>query len=175
MRPDVPIMGNIIQLSDKEWAAWTGGKPKADWSGLDASAAHEYVSPNQLRPVYASSAQKGYIFRKTGLATKYKKGDDLQVFQKAILRHMVDTGMDTITYLDDPVNSGTMHCILTAHSRYTLDKATQLAKAQVVNYDKYDRTNDRAVSESLLDSFEVALRERSKSGLPKNLCLPSCG
>ena len=59
MRPDIPIMGDIIQLSDKEWAAWTGGKPKADWSGLDASAAHEFVSPNQLHSVCASSAQKG--------------------------------------------------------------------------------------------------------------------
>jgi hypothetical protein len=35
IRPRTPIMGGVIQSSKDEYAAWTGGKPKADWSGLD--------------------------------------------------------------------------------------------------------------------------------------------
>ena len=36
--PRTPIMGGIIQSSKDEYSAWTGGKPKADWSGLDPTA-----------------------------------------------------------------------------------------------------------------------------------------
>ena len=72
-KPDVPIMGELTKLSKDEWAAWTGGMPKADWTGLDTSAALEFTTPNQLRPQYASSAQKGYNFRKSGLEEKFEK------------------------------------------------------------------------------------------------------
>ena len=62
--PTKPKMGGNVKLSQKEWACWTGGKPKADWSGLNDTAPMEFTSPNQLHPVYTSSAQKGYNFRK---------------------------------------------------------------------------------------------------------------
>ncbi|KAI2488998.1 hypothetical protein MHU86_25602 [Fragilaria crotonensis] len=51
-KPPKPIMGAVIALSKDSWSAWTGGKPKTDWTGLDASAQLETTSPNQLRPVY---------------------------------------------------------------------------------------------------------------------------
>ena len=64
-RPPVPIIGGITLVTKDEWSAWTGGKPKnCTWTGLDDSVALlEHTSPNQLRPVYVSSAQKGYNFR----------------------------------------------------------------------------------------------------------------
>ena len=61
-------MGGIVRLSKDNWAAWTGGKPITNWSGLDPTAETEHISPNQLRPVFAGAAQKGYNYRKTGLA-----------------------------------------------------------------------------------------------------------
>jgi hypothetical protein len=35
LKPLKPIMGDAIALSKDSWSAWTGGKPKADWTGLE--------------------------------------------------------------------------------------------------------------------------------------------
>ena len=48
VRPDKPIMGNIVTLSKDDWSAWTGGKPASGWMCLDATASDELTSPNQL-------------------------------------------------------------------------------------------------------------------------------
>ena len=60
LKPTKPTMGNISTMTTREWSAWTGGKPKYDWSGLDASAPSDYATPNQLHQIHVSSAQKGY-------------------------------------------------------------------------------------------------------------------
>jgi hypothetical protein len=66
-KPLVPLIGGITLVTKDEWSAWTGGKPSHTWTGLDSSIALlEHTSPNQLRPVYVSAAQKGYNFRRTG-------------------------------------------------------------------------------------------------------------
>ena len=70
-KPDKPIMGNLVSLSKDDWSAWTGGKPSYGWVTLDRSAAEDLLSPNQLRPVHASSSQKGYNFRRTGMTTQF--------------------------------------------------------------------------------------------------------
>ena len=70
-RPDKPIMGNIVPLPRDDWSAWTGGKPAPGWVGLDPSAADDFTSPNQLRPVHAAASQKGYNFRRTGMTTLF--------------------------------------------------------------------------------------------------------
>ena len=33
MMPTAPKMGGIVQITSTEYSAWTGGKPKVDWSG----------------------------------------------------------------------------------------------------------------------------------------------
>ena len=88
------IMGYIIVHSKVSWSAWTGGEPKADWTGLNPSAPVETTSPNQLRPVYVSAAQKGYNHRRTGMLTLFKPTDNLVSFQNAAWNHFFDTGMD---------------------------------------------------------------------------------
>ena len=70
-KPPKPIMGHVVKAS-KGWATWTGGKPKADWTGLDPSALLMITSPNQLRPDSVSAAQKGYNHRRTSKGTKTK-------------------------------------------------------------------------------------------------------
>jgi hypothetical protein len=44
----VPIMGNIMQVSSKEVVAYTGGKPKHDWTGLENP--HPCETNGQSRP-----------------------------------------------------------------------------------------------------------------------------
>lgn len=159
-KPTKPIMGGISQLAKDEWAAWTGGVPKSDWSGLTDEQPLDYTTPNQLRPVYASSAQKGYNFRKTGIQDKFEKTDDLMVFQTSIWDHLVDTGMETIAYIPDPVNTTSMVNVVKNHARFTTKSAAQMILIQVTQYDKYDKTNDRTARLYLLNSLSPALKQK---------------
>ena len=45
--PDKPKFGNLKQTGPDSWAAWTGGKPKADWSGL-VDEDPSMIGPNQF-------------------------------------------------------------------------------------------------------------------------------
>ena len=159
-KPPKPIMGAVIALSKDSWSAWTGGKPKTDWTGLDSSAQLETTSPNQLRPVYVSAAQKGYNHRRTGMTNQFKPSDDLVSFQNSVWDHLTDTGMDTIAYLPDPTDDSKMSNVVKSHSRYTVQSAQTLIRAQLVKYDKYDKTNDKAARTYLLASLSVALSNK---------------
>jgi hypothetical protein len=134
LKPTVPTMGDLVQSSKDEWNAWTGGKPKPSWVGLEDSTA-TYESPNQLHSTYPSSAQKGYNYHKKGLETKFSKKDDLALFQKHLLKHLVDCGMDSIAYIEDPADSSIMSNVIKEH----------------------DRENDRAAVDFLMDSLDTGL------------------
>jgi hypothetical protein len=165
-KPVKPIMGNLVKLSKDEWVPWTGGKPNFNWTGLDTvEALGEHTSPNQLRGEYAAAAQKGYNFRRTGLATVFKKNDELSVFSKSVWNHLLDTGMDTIAYLQDPEYNDRMTDVIHGHSRFTVGSTKLLSKVQMVLYDKYDRTNDKAACSFLLSSLETTLRNRVEEKL----------
>ena len=171
-KPIKPIMGGlVVALVKNEWSAWTGGKPNSDWSGLE-TVISENTSPNQLRPVYASAAQKGYNHRRTGLTSKFTPSSDLAVFQTAIWNHLVDTGMDSIAYLQDPEDDKKMSNVVKAHARYTVDLAKKFCATQVTRYDKYDRTNDVAAKAFLLASIEETLSNRVEEKLEDTDAFP---
>ena len=160
-KPLVPTIGGITLVTKDEWSAWTGGKPNCTWTGLDDSVALlEHTSPNQLRPVYVSSAQKGYNFRRTGFKTPFKAANDLISFQNVVWDHLKDTGMDSIAYLKDPTDETKMTNVVKSHARYTVQSAKLLAEAQVPLYDKYDRTNDMAARTYLLASLSTELSNK---------------
>ncbi|KAI2491647.1 hypothetical protein MHU86_22930 [Fragilaria crotonensis] len=160
VKPVNPIMGDVILLSKDSWSAWTGGKPKADWTGLDPSAPTESTSPNQLRPVFVSAAQKGYNHRRTGMTTLFKPADDLISFQNSVWNHLVDTGMDSIAYIPDPTDTEKMTNVVKSHARYTVQSAQQLIEKQLELYDKYDKTNDKAARTYLLASLTPLLSNK---------------
>ena len=148
-------------MTKDEWSAWTGGKPNSTWTGLDASVALlEHTSPNQLRPVYVSSAQKGYNFRRTGFKIPFKPADDLISFQNTVWEHLKDTGMDSIAYLKDPTDATKMTNVVKSHARFTVQSAKLLAEAQTPLYDRYDRTNDMAARTYLLASLSTDLSNK---------------
>ena len=155
-----PIMGGLVALVKDEYSPWTGGKPNCDWTALAEPAATENTSPNQLRPVYASAAQKGYNHRRTGLTSPFSATSDLSVFQNAVWNHLLDTGMDTIAYLQDPEDQTKMTNVVKSHARYTVESAKTLSTIQFEKYDKYDRTNDVAARAYLLASIEVTLSNK---------------
>ena len=129
----VPLIGGITPLVTKnEWSVWTGGKSNHTWTGLDSSIALlEHTSPNQLCPVYVSSAtQKGYDFRRTGQKISFKPRDDLISFQNVVWEYLKDTGMYSIAYLTDTNDDTKMTNIIKAHARFTVQSVKLLAKTQ---------------------------------------------
>ena len=57
-----PIMGGITVASKDECMAWTGGKPNADWSGLDPAGVTVMRVLTQIQPMYyATSSYKAYL------------------------------------------------------------------------------------------------------------------
>ena len=127
-KPAKPMMGNISAMTTREWSTWTGGKPKYDWSGLDASAPSDYATPNQLRPIHVSSAQKGYNHRRKGIDDKFAKGSDHFNFARLVWKHLVDTSMDTIAYLPSTRDPQEMVSIVQYYSQYSLKTTRELSQ-----------------------------------------------
>ncbi len=156
-KPMKPIMGNICRVGKDEEAARTGGLPKSDWSNLDATALNEPVTPNQYRSSSIATSQKVHNYRRTGLKDKFARSGDLVTFQHHVWSHLVDTGMDSIAYVPDPVDPNIMVNIVKDHGRFTLESVSRLIKPQLLKYDSYDKANDAEASEFLVDSLEADL------------------
>jgi hypothetical protein len=58
LKPVIPTMGDLVQASKDVWNAWTGGKPKPSWAGLEDSTT-TYKSPNQLRSTLSLVCSEG--------------------------------------------------------------------------------------------------------------------
>lgn len=155
--PVAPLMGGVSQIDATTHAAWTGGLPKADWTGLDPSSPTMHTTPNQLRPSSIGSAQKSFTFRQTGLSTKLTAAGDLDTFEHKIWQHLTDCGMDTIAYVPDPVDKNTMVNCVTDHARFSVESVTTLIEAQMSRYDHYDKANDTAATNFLLSSLDDSL------------------
>jgi hypothetical protein len=165
-------MGDVVQTSKDEYSAWTGGKPKPDWSGLDPTAPTSYMSPNQFRPI-ARSSQTSYNYRCTGFETKFTSSDDVTLFAEKTWRHFEDTGLDTISYLPDIQDPLTMSSVIVDHARFPLDIVVNESKIAFAKFDSYDRSNDQAAKRFLFSSLEADLEtkvwERVKQSDPFTL------
>jgi hypothetical protein len=153
LKPKQPIMGGLTQTDTDKWLAWTGGKPTADWKGLEQTTP-DYETPNQMRPIYDV---KGHNHRKSGLSDKFNKTDSLIPFKKRVWTHLKDNGLDAISYLPDMRKQ--MSCVIHDHSRCALESAREASAIQVGLHDKYDVTNNTAAVAFPLDSLAPALGE----------------
>ena len=159
LKPTKPTMGNISAMTTREWSAWTGGKPKYDWSGLDASAPSDYTTPNQLHLIHVSLAQKGYNHRCKGIDNKFAKGSNHFNFARLVWKHLVDTGMDTVAYLPSTKDPQEMVSIVQYYSQYSLKTTREHYKATKTKLDHYDVNNDVATRDFLVDSLELKLHD----------------
>ena len=155
--PPTPKMGGISKVNANEQVAWTGGKPLADWSGLDPKSPKSPISPNQYRSASVSTSQKSHFYRTTGLIDKFKEKDDLPLFEHKVWKHLSNHGMDSISYVPDPQDKAVMLSCVENHSRFTVESITVLIQDQVIEYDAYDHSNDSAATDFLLDSLSPEL------------------
>jgi transposase InsO family protein len=152
-------MGGLEQIGSDTHAPWTGGPPNPTWTGLN-NPKPTSVEPTQYRPTGIGSAAKSQKYRISGLDTKFAVDDDLMTFQKDILDHMIQHGMDTITYLGDPQEPGKMVSVVTDHSKFNFDSIELLELAQKNNYDKYDKSNVRDAKKFLLSSVNPEMKKQ---------------
>ena len=125
-RQTPPKFGGLTQTGPSTWVAWTGGKPKADWSELE-KINPELIHPNQYRPTSITSQAKCQVLRTKGLDIKFARGADLHTFQKDVVDHLEDHGLDTVTYLEDPTKPGEMVSVITNHGKFTLEEGSKAA------------------------------------------------
>ena len=87
-RPKKPIMGDLQQVSSTDWCAWTGGRPKSDWTGLDPSAPMTPSNAYQYRPGSPGAAQKSTFYREQGLDIKFSKTSNLLEFTDQVKTYL---------------------------------------------------------------------------------------
>ena len=114
-KPPDPKMGGLVQVKHNAYSAWTGGKPKADWSKLDETSP-EYEQTTKLRPMLNDS---GFSKRCKAFEDKFSKNGELDKFQCRHIDHLKIMGIDTITYLPDPADNDQMVNVITDHTRFT--------------------------------------------------------
>jgi hypothetical protein len=152
-------MGGIQQISDSDWVAWTGGKPIANWMRLD-KVVPDQLYPSQYRPSSVGSSAKARHYRTIGLETKFSRTGNLQVFQREVMEHLQEHGMDTITYLPDPTDTSKMISIVEHHARFSYDEAESGEVFQKARYDRYDKENMRDGKAFLGKSIDEDLKEQ---------------
>ena len=159
--PIDPIMGKFIEqnpLGCNKWNARMGGKPNTTWTGLDEEQNVKSTPFHYRRPEMTDDV-KGFKIRSTGLSTKFKQNDDLLQFQQHVWKHLTGHGLDTITYLRDPLDSSKVLSVVMSHARFSADIKTTKKSADYFaeRYDDFDRSNDEAAKLFLLDSLETKL------------------
>ena len=157
--PDIPtpIMGGIQKQSDGYWTAWTGGEPNAFWTAL-LKETPSSINPTQFRPTSIGSSSKARYYRTQGLDDKFTRKSALITFQRKVMEHLEEYGMDSISYLPSPVDSGKMISIISDHGRYTLKQAREAERAQMARYDTYDHNNMKDAKKFLMASISSKLK-----------------
>jgi hypothetical protein len=135
-------MLNLQEASPTIFIAWTGGKPNLGWTALDPSD-RGLSTPAQYRTTSVSAAMKSHATRQTGLPTKMMRKGDLKEFETAVWTHLLDHGLDTISFLPDAVDKTRLSSVFMEYTRFSVDSATIQARLIVKKFDKYDRMNDK--------------------------------
>ena len=155
-----PTMGGLVEVGTDVWAAWTGGKPKADWSGLDEPNPTS-IKPKQYRLTSVSAASKSEHYRTLGMTTKFGRKKDLLTFERKLMEHLEENGLDTITYIPDPGDSTNVVSVVSDHGRFNHDEDGVKANDRAKKYfDKYDWENDGDAKKYLMACMDEDMEQQ---------------
>ena len=161
-RPPQPKFGGVEETGVDVFTAWTGGKPRADWTALD-NPNPSSIDPNQYRSNSISGSAKSKHYRTSGLDTKLNRESEIHVFQKDVWNHLVEFGLDAITYMEDPFNTGTeVVSVIFDHARFDYRSGVQESNAMMTNttWDRCDLENIRDAKRFLLNSLDEDLKKQ---------------
>ena len=164
LRPTDPTMGAWKEAGmpgSNTWNCLVGGTPLADWSGLDQTQANQIAFTTRFRPLDPILDVKGLTSRTKGLESKFKKTDDLVIFQSKIWKHLVQHGLDTISYLVNPSDPTQVLDVVNNHTRFVIDMTTTETAIEAFsnNFDDMDRTNDTSATTFFLDSLDTSIAD----------------
>ena len=155
-----PTMGGLVEVGTDVWAAWTGGKPKADWSGLDEPNPTS-IKPKQYRLASVSAASKSEHYRTQGMTTKFGRKKDLLTFERKLMEHLEENGLDTITYIPDPGDSTNVVSVVSDHGRFNHDEDGIKANDRAKKYfDKYNWENDGDAKKYLMACMDEDMEQQ---------------
>ncbi len=159
-KPTTPKFGGVQETASQTWNAWTGGKPKADWSGLE-DPTPPVINATQFRPASVISQSKSRHYRVMGLETKFTRNDELLSFQKKVSKHLKLHGMDTIAYLEDPTDTSRVVSVIEDHAKFNLKEGVRKANSNMkTHFDSYARRDDSEATEYLLASLDPVLENQ---------------
>ncbi len=118
------------------------------------------TEPTQYRQTGVAHAAKSQHYRIDVKGTKFSKDSDLLAFQKDVMDHLTNYGLDTITYLADPQDKESMVSIVTDHAKYNPREVNALEASQKELYDKYDNANIRDARKYLMNSLSPDLKKQ---------------
>jgi hypothetical protein len=162
-RPKDPRMGSTEETyvgSNVFYYAF-GGAPLPDWSGIKDPSSR-LLSDLCYRSLDPVSGQKSTLYRTKGLSKPYDRSQKLSDFQKKVWDHLVNYGLDTIGYLQDPKDPTKVQSVVQYHARFNgdLSKALAVSKVWKEKFDSWDKKHDFEARQFLLNS----LSDEVKSG-----------
>ena len=81
-------------------------------------------------------------------------------FQRKVMKHLVEHGLDTITYLPDPADKYEMISVVSDHARFNHKTDGAMANKRMESkFDKYDIQNDKDAKDFLLSSVDEDLEK----------------
>ena len=148
-------MSSWVRLSPgSDWYIVAGGKPLANWGGLDPTKDLSPFSPLQIRQSNTKARSSNYAKRTALVENKFKQGMSLCNFMQEVNTH---NGLTTWHYLHDPSNATKMLLVMTHYTKFinddedTVDRALKFSKE---HYDKFDQENSKAAATYLINSLD---------------------
>ena len=155
--PPRPKMGGLETIGTSI-IPWTGGKPNYVWSGLENPQGT--ILPSMYRPTSISSSAKSRSYRVYGLSNKFSMDSDLLTFQRKMMEHLAEYGMDSISYLRSPRGGNNMVCIISDHPLFTIQEAEAKEGEISHEYDAYDLANIKDSIKFLFNSLDEELEKQ---------------
>ena len=139
-------MGSWTCLSSRsDWYIIAGGKPLADWSGLDPIRGPIPFPPSQIRQASTKARSSYYAKIVVLMETKFKQGMNLRDFMQEVATHNDEHGLITWHYLQDP-----------SHTTKMLSVVNPL-------YQVHQRSRKASISTSISFSMRYARHQESQA------------
>ena len=140
--------------------AYTGGKPKVDWSGLVTPCSRE--NPKCVRFQFGSSDEsKAHSCRTQGIDKAFKKSGDFESYCITIGKHIRGNGMDTTLFVPSITDSTKVIFVPEEFQQVTFPHVSEKVQDLKENHwDSYDKANDAATCEFLENGLDPDLLEQ---------------
>jgi hypothetical protein len=164
-------MGDMKERSPGSFVIWTGGKPKADWSGLEDK--RKYMPyPGCVRPTRPSDMNKMVHQWTTPSPTllPFTASSNLREFALDTHAYFTGIGCDTIFHVPSPGDANVLTYVLTEYDKTTLRHTSEGAEKLKQKWDEYDSHNDYVATTYLMNRLDSDLKLRLRTRMDHMKC-----